>query len=621
MPRRAVFVVLLAAVFSVAARAKQESWLEVRTPHFTVVCNAGEKQARRIADQFERMRAVFQKRFSNARVDAASPIIVIAVKDKRDFQPLEPESYLAKGQLNLAGLFLQAPDKDYVLLRLDAEGEHPYASIYHEYTHFVLSKAAEWLPLWLNEGLAQFYENTEIRDKEVGLGEPNSNSLAFLRQNRLIPLATLLAIDRNSPYYHEEDKGSVFYAESWALTHYLTLKDWQDKTERLTNYAKLVSNKASPVDAAAQAFGDLKVLEKNLGQYISRGSFYYLKMPGAIEVDDSAFQLQPITSPQADAIRADFLAYNQRTKDAFALLDRVLKDEPNNVGAHETMGYLAFRGGKLDDAEKWYEQAVKLDSQSFLAHYYFASIAMREPPSAEHETQIEASLRAATKLNPSFAPAFDQLAAFYGMQHRNLDEASMLNLTAVQLDPGNIGFRLNRANLMLAMNRPKDAIAVLETAMKLSAKPEEMEALQSQLQTIRQFEDLRESEERANREASQQDSVGAQVSSQTEETPEAQSPNPSDNDRHGPRRSMRGKLRNVKCSYPSTMTLTVDGGTKSVGLRARNYYKVEFSALNFKPAGDLNPCKDLEGMTGKVEYFEGLNSSIEGQIISIELSK
>jgi hypothetical protein len=74
------------------------------------------------------------------------------------------------------------------------------------------------------------------------------------------------------------------------------------------------------------------------------------------------------------------------------------------------------------------------------------------------------------------------------------------------------------------------------------------------------------------------------------------------------------------------MTLTVESMAvksrpKSLGLRARNYYKVQYSALNFKSPGDLNPCKDLEGMAASVEYFEDLNSATEGQIISIELSR
>ena len=65
---------------------------------------------------------------------------MLAIKDEKDFRALEPEAYLAKGSLKLGGLFLRAPDKNYVLMRLDAQGEHPYAVVYHEYTHLILSK-------------------------------------------------------------------------------------------------------------------------------------------------------------------------------------------------------------------------------------------------------------------------------------------------------------------------------------------------------------------------------------------------------------------------------------------------------------------------------------------------
>jgi len=34
----------------------------------------------------------------------------------------------------------------------------------------------------------------------------------LLRQNKLLPLATLFTVDHTSPYYHEENKGSIFYA-------------------------------------------------------------------------------------------------------------------------------------------------------------------------------------------------------------------------------------------------------------------------------------------------------------------------------------------------------------------------------------------------------------------------
>jgi tetratricopeptide (TPR) repeat protein len=617
MRLRALLVIITVALVSVSAGAKSENWLELQTPHFIVLTDSGEKQARHVADQFERMRAVFHKRFPNASVDAASPMTVIAVKGRKDFQALEPQAYLAKGQLDLAGLFLQTTDKNYILVRLDAEGDHPFATVYHEYTHFVVRKAGAWLPLWLNEGWAQFYENTEIKDKEVGMGEPSVENLKLLRQNRLLPLATLLAVDHNSPYYHEENKGSIFYAEAWALTHYLTVKDYQDKTDHLTDYVKLVISKVDPVMAATRAFGDLTLLERALSQYVSQGKFYYIRMPGAIEVDDATFRMQSVTLAQADAVRADFLAYNERVKDSRALLDHVLKDDPKNVSACETMGFLAFREGNLDEAEKWYGQAVTFDSQSFLAHYYFAAIAMRQSLPAQHNAQVETSLRSAIKMNPSFAPAFDQLASFYGMQHANLEEAAKLNLAAVQLDPGNVNYRVNRANLFLELNRPKDAIAVLQGAMKLSDNLEHLAALQNQLQSVQRYQAETEAQAREFREDTQKAGSTGETSVEDDQT----SVGPAEPDRHGPRRSVRGTLKNVQCTDRTVMKLKVEAGKNVLELRAANYYKVEYSALNFKPRADLNPCKDLEGMMAKVEYFEALATGVEGQIISIEFSK
>ena len=617
MSKRSFLTLLLTVVLAAPAGAKTESWLEVRAPHFIVVSNSNEKQARHVADQFERMRFVFHKMFPNARVDPGSPIIVLAVKDRKNFEALEPEAYLAKGQLKLAGLFLRAPDKNYILLRLDVDFEHPYAAVYHEYTHLISGRAQEWMPLWLNEGLAQFFENTDINDKEVLLGQSSAGELYVLQQNRLIPLATLFTVDYNSPYYHQEDKGSIFYAESWVLTHYLEVKDYQEKSHRLLDYLQLVANKVDAVTAATRAFGDLKKLQSNLETYISQRGLGYFRMPGGTDVDNSVFTTRMLTLTQADASRADFLAYDQRYKDSRALLERVLHDDPNNVSARETMGFLEFREGKLDQAQEWYEQAVKLDSQSFLAHYYFAVIAMREGlSSADRQTQIEASLRAAIKLNPSFAPAYDQLAAFLGMQRKNLDEAHTLSLQAVQMEPGNVGFRINAANLLMQMERPKDAITVLQNAIKLAASPEQAASMQNQIASFQQYQASRERAAQEYREASQE-----QFAEGSEQLATPQSPDRPEDDRHGPRRTVNGTLRDVQCSERTSMKLRVESARKPLLLRARNYYKIQFSSLNFTPKGELNPCKDIEGMKARVEFFEALSESTEGQIVSIELTK
>ena len=617
MRSRTLAVALLFAAPLAPARDKAENWIQVTSPHFIVATNASEKQGRRIADQFERMRSVFHAAFPKLEVDPGVPIVVLAVKDEKDFRGLEPEEYLAKGSLKLGGLFLHGPDKNYVLMRIDAEGQHPYSVIYHEYTHLLISKSADWMPLWMNEGLAEFYENTEIHEKDASLGEPSAENLAWLRQNRLLPLATLLAVDQKSPYYHEEKKGSIFYAESWALTHYIQMNDFAQKTHRLNDYSALLVQKVDPVTAATRAFGDLKQLEADLGNYIRGGSFRYFKMTTMTEVDDSAFKLQSLIGTQSDALRADFLAYNHRTRDAQSLLDRVLHEDPKNVSAQETKGFLAMQEGHSEEAKKWYEQAVQLDSQSFLAHYYYAVISMRDARDASAQDQVESSLRAAIKLNPLFAPAFDSLGVFLAMQHKNLDEARMTGLTAVSLDPSNVGYRINVANILMTMEQGQNAIVVLHAAAKLAKTPEESQMVADFLTRAQEYAEAQsqfaEQQKRAQEDPGSNDGTVSEGGAPKLKRREQFVPK-------GPHRFAVGVLKNVTCNDPS-LDLTVSGSGKLLALHVDNYFKIPFSTLGFQPNGDLNPCTGLENRPAKVEYVESANPSVTAQIVSIELHR
>ena len=597
---------------------KPEVWVEIRSPHFLVISNSNEKQARRVADQFERMRSVFHTLFPKIQIDTLGSITVLAIKDEKDFRALEPTAYLAKGQVKLGGLFLRGADKNYVLMRLDAEGEHPYAVVYHEYTHLLLSKA-EWMPLWMNEGLAEFYQNTDIHEKDVELGQPSPENLQLLRENQLMPLATLFAVDHSSPYYHEENKGSIFYGESWALTHYLELNDFHDKAHRLTNYAQMLAQQVDPVTAATRAFGDLKQLQSILNGYIRQGSFHYFRMAGSTEVDDSVFQSRTLSLSQADAVRADFLAYNQRTADSRALLDHILKDDPTNVLAHETMGFLEFRAQHIDEARNWYAQAVKLDSQSYLAHYYFAAISMNGSMNAAEQPQVESSLRASIKLNPNFAPSYDRLAAFLAMRHGKLDEARLMALSAVQLEPGNLNYRMNTANILLQMGRGKDAINVIRNAMHLASSPEETAMAENFLTHAQEYSQAQEQ----NRVFSEQmKSAAATVDATSNVSKIDPAAGVSARDEPvptGPHHFLVGVLRNVHCTIPA-MDLNLTTAGKTLGLHANNYFKIEYSVLDMTLKGDLHPCTDLEGQSAKVEYVESSDKNTAA-VVAIEIHK
>ena len=616
---------LLLASATAVAYDNTPHWVEVRSPNFIVLTNSSEKDGRRIALQFERMRAVFHVLMPAASDDTGAPIIVLALKDKASFRTVEPEAYLAKNQLNLAGLFLRAPDKNYILLRLDAEGENPFSTVYHEYTHYMMRKSEGWIPLWLNEGLAEFYQNANIQDKDVRVGEPSLDDIEYLRQNRLLPLTTLLLVDHSSPYYHDEQKGSVFYAESWALTHYIEVTDYQDKTQRLYDYAvNLNQKREEPLAAAQHAFGDLKKLEQNLNGYIQQAGFNQFKVTAPIVFNESALTVRPVGVPDADAVRADVLLDLGRAKDAEALLNSVLQADPKNALAHETMGSLKFRAQDIAAAKKWYGEAVQLDSQSYLAHYYFAAMSL-QAGDRDQDAAIEQSLRTAIKLNAKFAPAYDSLARLYGTRHEKLDEAYKLEATAVTLEPGNVGYRLNAANILTENQQVDNALAVLKAALRVAKSAGDSSAVEGRIAQLERYKDQVAEASKARSEAQAQGSTvssmevsgGRIVSKPGPDEPAYPSGLPT-----GSQHTVAGVIRSVKCSYPTILTFTLDRPGKPVALYTNNYFKIIFTTgANYNPTGDILPCSGIEGLKGKVVYSEVTDARVAGQVLSVELSK
>ena len=599
--------------------AAPEQWFEVSSPHFKVITDSSDKQGRHILDQLERMRWLFHAAFPKANVDPAVPITVIAPKNQKGFQLLEPAAYLAKGQLHLGGLFVRTPDKNYILLGLDSDGPHPFAAIYHEYTHLQFSDAGEWMPLWLNEGFAEFFQNTEIHNKDAEFGEPSVEDILYLRQNQLMPITTLLKVDANSPYYHEEQKGSVFYAESWALTHYLEMMDFDKKTNQIVTYLKLVSQHEDPVAAGEKAFGDLKKLQSSLEGYVRSGEYkQFVLSSAAAPIDEASYKSRELTQPEADAIRADFLVYVRRDQDARTLLDEVLKGDPNSAQAHETMGFLAFRDGDRDAARKWYGEAVKLDSQSFLAHYYFAVMSMNGGEGSVDDPQIEASLRTAIRLNPSYAQAYDRLAELFAMRHEKLDEAHMLNLQAVQLDPGNLTYRMNAANVLMTMGNYDSAASVLRTALKLAKNPSEVAMIESRIKEVESIEAYR-----AQPGPAVSASQGGVVGFDTAEKVVAIDPKPAHpvEPPNGPKHVATGVIRGVKCGYPATIEFQVETAKKQVTVYSNNFLKIDLSVTGFTPKGAVNPCADFDGMKAEVQYAESSDKSVDGQVIAVLLRK
>jgi hypothetical protein len=68
----------------------------------------------------------------------------------------------------------------------------------------------------------------------------------------------LFHVDGCSPYYNEQNKTTIFYEQSWALTHYLMIGDDHAHRQSFINFLQALNEGTSTDEAAAKAFGDLK---------------------------------------------------------------------------------------------------------------------------------------------------------------------------------------------------------------------------------------------------------------------------------------------------------------------------------------------------------------------------
>src|SRR5580658_7032696 len=70
--------------------AGEPQWVEVRSPNFSVVTDAGEKRGREAAMRFEQMRAVFGALMTKANVNLPVPLQIIAFRNNKEMRQFAP---------------------------------------------------------------------------------------------------------------------------------------------------------------------------------------------------------------------------------------------------------------------------------------------------------------------------------------------------------------------------------------------------------------------------------------------------------------------------------------------------------------------------------------------------
>src|SRR5262245_5610558 len=218
-PALSLTLCVVAAVLFATRASADTRWTILPNAALTVVGDQSPATLRDVDRQIEQFRQVVGGLIKNADRPLSGPTVVFVVGSRKSLQSLLP---LYKGKpANLAGYFSQGQDTNYIVMTLEGFDESA-AIAFHEYTHLLLRNAVQSLPLWLNEGLAEYYSTYRLleRGKAAVIGRALPEHVLLLRQ-RYLPIAQLVDVDPSWPMYDEGERRSIFYAESWAPAHYL----------------------------------------------------------------------------------------------------------------------------------------------------------------------------------------------------------------------------------------------------------------------------------------------------------------------------------------------------------------------------------------------------------------
>jgi tetratricopeptide (TPR) repeat protein len=428
---------------------RKKTWVEVRSPHFVAYSDAGEAEARQALKGFEGIRSVYGKLFPGMRLDPPKPMIVIVVQDGASMQRFIPQQFEGKDPKRPSGIFIEGPDRNYALLRLDVrhQAEQPYFTLFHEYTHSITYLNFPVLPTWLDEGLADFYGATEIRSDHVYIGRVPLGRLMDLRQSVRLPLPTLLTVTHDDPHYREREQTGIFYAQSWAFVHYLFLDEKALKAGLFQAYVKALAKGKEPLASAQEAFGDLEKLQGELQRYSQSPRFGFWDLPLVVQLTDQDFQARPLEDAEALVIRAEFLQSNGEIQVSQKLLQQALVLAPRLPELHAALGCNLILRGETVQARTAFEEAIRLGSRDFRPPYRLALLAQDSQGSdGDDAATILGWLESARSLRPDFPGIHLALCRQYAVEPRNPEKALREGTTALELDPRNLA---NLANLGL----------------------------------------------------------------------------------------------------------------------------------------------------------------------------
>lgn len=463
---------LLSAACSLALVASlanaEEKWREASSENFVLVTNASEERAEAILLDLERFRFALGRVLPELERQTSSRTRVYGFRDFESFEPFLPES--ESRDAKVLGYFRKGEAENVIVIDLTGGTPAFERVLFHEYIHLVLSLSGRDLPLWFEEGLSEFYAGTRLDDEGAEVGVSDDRHLALLSRLPLIPMEELLQASA------KDERAALFYAQSWALVHYLMIEA-PEGHERLARFLALQGTGVDPVSAFRDALGvGPEAMEETLGRYLRAGRWKGIRVEFAPLSMMSASPRRLSMAEVQERWGELFLA-TSRLREARVCLEEAVRLEPELGTAWESLGLLELAENEVSRARAHLERSFELDSASASGLCRYAEILLRDfrgrvdsIPDAVAEKAASA-LRRSLVLEPAGREPLELLAFLYIVRGERLDEAAALVETALALAPDDPPLLFLRGQLLAKRGEYEEARRALRRAAETTRDP------------------------------------------------------------------------------------------------------------------------------------------------------
>jgi hypothetical protein len=407
---------LLLATASAVRLQGEPKWIRMQSPNFEVLSSAGERETRNTLNYFEQVREFFLK-FNGHAPKEPAPVTIVIFGSEKEYEPY------SLNKLALA-YFLPRRDRDYIVMGRTGELAEQVAT--HEYTHLIAEHAGLHYPPWLNEGLAELFSTFTIMNGSIAIGDPIPNRILALREDRWVPLATIMAADHDSPYYNESGKIGSLYNEGWAAVHFIgTTKEYRPK---FSVYLTAVANGTESAEAIQMVYGkSLSTFETELRGYVGQGAFNHLL--AKIDIDRTKKDVAAEAASPFDVKIAltDIDSRPNALMDRRRVLEELKMQNPARPEPWAGLAYLDWQEGKSSQATEGFAKAYGLGAHSNRMLWDYGRMAQSSQP--QESVKVLKELAA---LEPNRAEVQIELAwsQYYA---RQLNDA-LMTLAATKLE-------------------------------------------------------------------------------------------------------------------------------------------------------------------------------------------